>query len=55
MIIIGVIGKSSFPDCNKMAGFQLIGSYVSLQDENPKDVNIFLLKFLKFKSKLNET
>lgn len=40
MIIIGVIGKSSFPDCNKMAGFQLLGSYVALlSDEDAKDVN----------------
>lgn len=40
MIIIGVIGKSSSPDCNKMAGFQLLGSYASLLGEDAKDVNI---------------
>lgn len=47
MIIIGVIGKSSFPDCNKMAGFQLLGSYVSLLGESAKDVNIYLFLILK--------
>lgn len=42
MIIIGVIGKSSSPDCNKMAGFQLLGSYASLLGEGAKDVNILV-------------
>lgn len=30
-----------------MAGFQLLGSYVSLLGESAKDVNIFLIEILK--------
>lgn len=42
MIIIGVIGKSSNPDCNKMAGLNMLKSHPSLEPSSlePKDGNI---------------
>lgn len=30
LVVVGVLGKSSRPDCNKMAGFQVLNAYASL-------------------------
>lgn len=35
MIVIGILGKSSFPDCNKMTGFQVFNYYQSLHPSDP--------------------
>lgn len=40
MIVIGVLGKSSHADCNKMAGFKILDFYPSLISSTPKDGRI---------------
>lgn len=40
MVVIGVLGKSSHPDCNKMAGFKILDFYPSLTSSTPKDGRI---------------
>lgn len=40
MVVIGVLGKSSHADCNKMAGFKLLDFYPSLISSTPRDGRI---------------
>lgn len=40
MVVIGVLGKSSHADCNKLAGFKILDFYPSLINSTPKDGRI---------------
>lgn len=40
MVVIGVLGKSSHADCNKLAGFKILDFYPSLISTTPKDGRI---------------
>lgn len=40
LIIVGVIGKSSFEDCNKLAGFNILDVAPSLLSHEPKEGQI---------------
>ena len=38
LVIVGVIGKSAFPDCNKMVGLEVLDRHPSLIKHEPKEV-----------------
>lgn len=40
MVVVGVLGKSSQPDCNKMAGFKILNFCPSLISSAPRDGKI---------------
>ncbi|XP_001844514.2 protein SMG8 [Culex quinquefasciatus] len=37
LIVVGIIGKSSTPDCNKLVGFNLLTIHPALTDTDPRD------------------
>ena len=44
LIVIGIIGKSNLPNCNKMSCFDLFSSYISLTEDesNRREVSTYL-------------
>ncbi|XP_065357000.1 nonsense-mediated mRNA decay factor SMG8 [Calliphora vicina] len=40
LVIVGVIGKSAFPDCNKMVGLEVLDRHPSLIKHEPKEGQI---------------
>lgn len=40
LVVVGVIGKSAFPDCNKMAALEVLGRHPSIINHEPKEVDI---------------
>lgn len=40
MVVVGVLGKSSHADCNKMAGFKILDFCPSLMSSTPRDGRI---------------
>lgn len=50
LVIVGVIGKSAFPDCNKMAVLEVLNRHPSLLNHEPKEVryDCYNRKFIYF-------
>lgn len=47
LVIVGVIGKSAFPDCNKMVGLDVLDRHPSLIKHEAKEVFYMFIKTRK--------
>lgn len=45
LVIVGVIGKSAFPDCNKMVALEVLDRHPSLIKHEPKEVGFCWISF----------
>lgn len=47
LVIVGVIGKSAFPDCNKMVALEVLDRHPSLIKHEPKEVGFCWISFFE--------